>query len=95
MLIIKMKPLIPSHREKKRYLLLEGKNLKKEVYDSIKDFVGVLGLSEVDIKWIDKNVLSINRKSLDKVRASFILWPKEIRILKVSGSLKGLRKNLK
>jgi RNase P/RNase MRP subunit POP5 len=87
-----MKPLIPSHREKKRYLLLEGKNLKKEVNNSIKDFVGILGLSEASPKWIDENILSINRKSLDKVRASFVIWPKEIRILKVSGSLKGLRK---
>jgi RNase P/RNase MRP subunit POP5 len=86
-----MKPLIPSHRERKRYLLLKGKNLKKNVYDSIKEFIGILGLSEVSLKWIKKDVLCINRRSLDKVRASFVVWPEEIKILKVSGSLRGLR----
>jgi RNase P/RNase MRP subunit POP5 len=87
-----MKPLIPSHREKKRYLLLKGKNLKKNVYASIKEFVGVLGLSETSPRWIKQDVLMINRDSLDKVRASFAVWPEEIKVLKVSGSLKGLQK---
>jgi len=86
-----MKALIPSHREKKRYLLLSGKSLKKNVHDSIKDFVGVLGLSEASPKWIEKNILCINRGSLDKVRASFVVWAEEIKILRVSGSLKSLR----
>jgi len=87
-----MKPLIPSHREKKRYLLLKGKNLKKNVYASIKEFVGILGLSEASPRWIKQDVLMINRDSLDKVRASFAVWPEEIKVLKVSGSLKGLQK---
>jgi RNase P/RNase MRP subunit POP5 len=87
-----MKPLIPSHREKKRYLLLKGKNLKKNVYASIKEFVGILGLSETSPRWIKQDVLMINRDSLDKVRASFAVWPEEIKVLKVSGSLKGLQK---
>ncbi len=87
-----MKALIPSHKENKRYLLLKGNNLKEEVYHAIKDFIGVLGLSEVSLKWIKKNVLSINRKSLDKVRASFALWPKKIEVIKVSGTLKSLSK---
>jgi RNase P/RNase MRP subunit POP5 len=88
-----MKSLIPSHKENKRYLTLEGKDLKKNVHDSLKDFVGSLGLSEASPKWIKKNVLSVNRKSLDKVRASFSVFPKEIKVLKVSGTLKGLEKN--
>lgn len=87
-----MKALIPSHREDKRYLLLEGKNLKKNVYSAIKEFIGNLGLSEATPIWIEENILSINRKSLDKVRASFVVFPEEIKILKVSGTLKGLKK---
>ena len=87
-----MKALIPSHRENKRYLLLKGKNLKKNVHDSIKDFIGVLGLSEATPKWIKKDILSINRKSLEKVRASFAVWPERIEVLRVSGTLKGLSK---
>ena len=86
-----MKPLIPSHRENKRYLLLEGKNLKKDVPYLIKKFVGVLGLSEASPKFITKNILSINRKSLEKVRAAFIFSEEKINILKVSGTLKGLK----
>ncbi len=86
-----MKALIPSHRERKRYLLLRGKNLKKEVHSAIKDFVGVLGLSEASPRWIEKDVLMINRGSLDKVRASFAVWPEDIEVVRVSGSLKGLR----
>ena len=85
-----MKPLIPSHREKRRYLLLEGKNLKKNVPLAIKDFVGILGLSESSPVWIKENVVSVNRKSLDKVKASFAIFKEKINIKKVSGTLKGL-----
>ncbi|NCN86702.1 hypothetical protein GW932_02625 [archaeon] len=87
-----MKALKPSHKEDKRYLLLEGKQLKKNVPLAIKEFIGTLGLSETVLIWIEENILSINRKSLEKVRAAFLLWPEEIKILKVSGTLKGLRK---
>jgi len=85
-----MRSLKPSHKEKKRYLFLEGKNLKKNVYDSIKNFIGILGISEASPTWIKSDILSINRKSLDKVRASFTVWPEEIKVLKISGTLKGL-----
>ncbi|PJE81825.1 hypothetical protein COU58_00670 [Candidatus Pacearchaeota archaeon CG10_big_fil_rev_8_21_14_0_10_32_42] len=85
-----MKALIPSHREKKRYLLLKGKDLKKNVFNSIKEFIGVLGLSEASPVWIKENVLSIERKSLDKVKASFAISKEKIEVLKVSGTLKGL-----
>ena len=87
-----MKSLIPSHKEKKRYLLLKGKDLKKNVNLAIKDFVGNLGLAEASPTFIKKNILSINRKSLDKVRASFVLWKENIEIIRVSGTLKGLEK---
>ena len=86
-----MKALIPSHREKKRYLLLKGKDLKKNVSAAIKDFVGVLGLSEASPIWIREDVLCINRKSLDKVRASFVVWSSPISVMRVSGTLAGLR----
>jgi len=91
-----MKALIPSHRENKRYLSLKGKNLKKEVPLAIREFIGTLGMSEAVPKFIESNegsaILSINRKSLEKVRAAFALWTKRIEVLKVSGTLKQLRK---
>lgn len=90
-----MKPLIPSHKENKRYLLIEGANLKKNVHSAIKEYIGILGLSEAVPKWIEikgqKGILSINRKSLDKVRASFALSKNKITILRVSGTLKKLK----
>jgi len=90
-----MKALIPAHRENKRYLVLKGKNLKKEVPVAIKDFIGTLGMSEAAPKFIeaegDSAILSINRKSLEKVKAAFALSKKRIEVLKVSGTLKKLR----
>nr|AQS31298.1 hypothetical protein [uncultured archaeon] len=90
-ILIIMKPLIPSHKEKKRYLLLRGKDLKKNVSVAIKEFIGVLGFSEATPLWIKENVLSVNRKSLDKVRASFAVFHEKIDVLKVSGTLKGMK----
>ncbi|MCR4327412.1 MAG: hypothetical protein NUV46_02425 [Nanoarchaeota archaeon] len=85
-----MKPLIPSHRDKRRYLLLQGKGLKKNVIYAIKEFTGILGLSESNPVWIKNNILSVERKSLDKVKASFAVFHEKIEVLKVSGTLKGL-----
>jgi len=91
-----MKALIPSHRENKRYLLLEGISLKKNTMFAIKDFIGTLGLSEAVPRWIEiegnSGILSINRKSLEKIRSAFLLSDKKIKILKVSGTLKALKK---
>lgn len=91
-----MKPLKPSMKENKRYLLLTGKNLKNDVPKMIKDFIGILGLAKSAPKFIEikgnKGILSINRKSLDYVKASFALHPEKLVVEKVSGTLKGLRK---
>jgi RNase P/RNase MRP subunit POP5 len=91
-----MKPLKPSIREKKRYLLIRGKNLKENVFRAVKDFIGVLGMSEASIQVIkfggDWMIISVNRKSLDKIRASLVVWPEKMEVEKVSGTLKGLGK---
>ena len=91
-----MKALKPSMREKKRYLLVEGINLKKDIPAAIKNFVGSSGLSEVGLGWIKSDeisaIISINRESIGKVRASLVIWPNKIEVLKVSGTLKGLKK---
>ena len=61
-----MKSLKPSARENKRYLLVEGKNLKQNVKKAILDFVGVLGMSKTGLSWIksDSNsaIICINRE---------------------------------
>ena len=48
-----MKALKPSMREKKRYLLVKGENLKLNIEKAILDFVGVLGMSKTGLSWIE------------------------------------------
>lgn len=89
-----MKPLKPSHREKKRYLLIKGKDAdKKNIEETILEFIGVLGYAEACPQFI-KNpkgmILAVNRKSVDKIRASFVMSLKDIKIEKVSGTIKKL-----
>ena len=87
-----MKPLKPSHREKKRYLLIRGKDAdKKTIEESILEFIGVLGYAEASPQIIKskKNeiILAVNRNSLDKIRSSFLMSGKDLEIVKVSGSV--------
>lgn len=90
-----MKALRPSMREKKRYLLVKGKNLKSDIEKAILNFIGVFGMSKAGLKFIradsDSAIICINRKSLNEVRASLAVWPEKIEVLKVSGTLKGLK----
>lgn len=88
-----MKPLKPSHREKKRYLLIKGKNAnKKDIDDAILEYIGILGYASASPKIIKSEgnnvILSVNRQAVDKVRASFVLCGKDIKIERVSGSVK-------
>lgn len=93
-----MKPLKPSHREKKRYLLIKGKNAdKKNIEETILEFIGVLGYAETCPQFIkikdnkdNKIILSVNRKSVDKIRASFLMSQKDLEIVRVSGTIKKL-----
>ena len=91
-----MRSLQPSLKENKRYLLIRGKNLKKNIESSLLSLVGVLGFSKAcptPIKggkdWV---IISVNREALNEVRASFALWADNIEVLRVSGPLKGLKK---
>ena len=91
-----MKPLKPSHREKKRYLLIKGKDVsKKAIEDVILEFIGVLGFAESSPQIVKSGkgfvILVINRGSLDKVRASFVMSKKDLQIVKVSGAVGKLK----
>ena len=92
-----MKPLKPSMREKKRYLLVRGKNLNQNIEKAILEFIGVLGMSKTGLNWIksekDLAVISVNREMVDSVRASLCVWPEKIRVEKISGTLKNFTKN--
>ena len=50
-----MKALKPSAKENKRYLLVEGKNLKQNIEKAILEFIGVLGMSKVGLSFIESH----------------------------------------
>jgi len=86
-----MKRIKPSHREKKRYLLIENAD-KKKIDEAILNYIGILGYAKASpqiIKAGNKLILAVNRKELDKIKASFLFY--DIKIKRVSGTLKKLR----
>jgi len=90
-----MKPLKPSMREKKRYLVVKGEigDIEKAILDGI----GVIGMSKTGLGWVKRGknnaIISVNREALNHVRASFALWPKKLEVERVSGTLRSLRGN--
>ena len=91
-----MKPLKPSHREKKRYLLISGKDANKNnIEEIIVDFIGILGFAKSGPQIIKETkkgiILAINREYLDEIRTGFFISGKDIRITKVSGSVGKLK----
>ena len=70
-----MKPLIPSHKENKRYLLIKGNNLKQNIEKAILEFSGVLGLSKCGLSFIKNDIICVNREAVDLVRASLAVFP--------------------
>jgi RNase P/RNase MRP subunit POP5 len=84
----------PSAKIKRRYLLLENTE-KKEVEKIILDYVGILGWAKAAPLFVNlkgKLVLAVSRKELINVRAAFELSNSKAKILRVSGTLKGLGK---
>ena len=91
---IKKLKLKPSARDKRRYFLVKTNNVKVEA--AILEYTGVLGFAKsaymkVSTKdfpgWLVGSCLT---KSLENVRASLALAG--IKIEKVSGTLKGLKR---
>lgn len=79
----KMKTLLPSLKEKKRYIAFEAITKNKLSGDSLKiitrkinSFLGVLESSEAGIMPIEfknnKGIIKVNNKYVDKVKSAFI-----------------------
>ncbi|MEN7981950.1 MAG: hypothetical protein ABFQ65_00700 [Nanoarchaeota archaeon] len=64
-----MKPLKPSARENKRYLLVEGKNLKQNIEKAILEFIGVLGMSQVGLSFIETHSRVYTHKGHENLQA--------------------------
>ena len=86
-----------SARIKKRYLLIEA-HKKEDIEKSILDYLGILGFAKAapvfvePFNKINSNnfILSVDRKELSNIRAAFELSHDKIKIIRVSGTLKGL-----
>ncbi len=89
-----MLKLKSSARDRKRYILINGK--KEDVERAILDYIGILGWAKASPRFVsfgrDSCVLAVNREQLENVKASFVVSDKQIDVLRVSGTLKGLRK---
>lgn len=84
-------------REKKRYLYVKGN--VGDIEKAVLNFIGILGMSKAALSFIKKDrdsaVISVNRGSLNEVRASLAVWPEKMEVCMVSGTLKGLRGKIK
>ena len=85
-MVNKIKPLLPSLREKKRYLVYEIISDKKtnlnmvlsEIKRKVMNFMGELGYSKAGIMFLDKSnenkgIIKVSSKCLDYLKTSLIL----------------------
>ncbi|MEK6850360.1 MAG: Rpp14/Pop5 family protein [Nanoarchaeota archaeon] len=91
-----MLKLKPSMRIKRRYILLQAKN-KESVEKAVLDYVGILGWAKAAPTFVkhpgEKIVLAISRESINEVRAAFEICKENIKVIRVSGTIKGLANN--
>jgi RNase P/RNase MRP subunit POP5 len=83
-----------SMRAKKRYLLLNSIP-KKDIEKAILDYIGILGWAKAEPNFVslgNKIILAVSRKEVENVRAAFEASNLGIKVLKVSGTLKGVKK---
>ncbi len=83
---MKLRPLLPSLREKKRYIAFEvhtdGKidldHAKKSIEQSMKGFLGDLGMARAGVLFLsdwkqNRGIIKVNTKYVDDVKASLAL----------------------
>lgn len=84
---MKEKPLLPTLRERKRYLVYEviskhdfdARDVSQTIRNSMKDVYGLNGLADAGLMFMDKKFseskqrgfVRVSHQSLDKLRASF------------------------
>ncbi len=112
----KMKLLLPSLRERKRYVSfqiisespIEYSDLEAGIWNTILDFLGEYGVSKTSL-WLMKDnwsrdkqtgIISCNHKSVKDILATLGLIDRlgddriTFKILKISGTIKGAKRNL-
>ncbi|MEK6934375.1 MAG: Rpp14/Pop5 family protein [Nanoarchaeota archaeon] len=98
--MIRIKNLLPSLKEKKRYILYEidGKMNYKDVDDNLKRFIGELGYAKAGVRFVkskeDKGIIQVNHRYVDEVKTGLALINKPIRTKKVSGVLNKVKEGM-
>jgi RNase P/RNase MRP subunit POP5 len=89
---MKLKPSMKSHR---RYLLVKTSD-KSNIEKVILDYLGILGLAKMNLFFVkeagNEFLISIERGEVDSFRAAVECSKADIRIIKVSGTMKGIDK---
>jgi RNase P/RNase MRP subunit POP5 len=81
----------PTERIKRRYLLIEGA-VREEIEKALVDYLGVLGWAKASPVFVNNKILSVERDWLIHARAAFAVADGKIKIIKVSGTLAGLKR---
>ena len=84
--MVRIKPIIPALKEKKRYLVYEiisdspiSKDVSEEIVKKSKEFLGVFDSAKAGIQHVDydvktqRGVIRVAVKSLDKMKTSLAL----------------------
>ena len=81
-----------SARDNKRYILVMG--LRSSIEKAILEFIGVLGWADATPIFVKERanevIFAVNREALTKVRAALALAKDNLKVIRVSGTLKGL-----
>ena len=104
--VVKIRPLLPILKEKKRYLLYEITskeklfNIENTIENELRNFIGNLGLAKARFKLIktkdSKGIIKVSNKYVDEIKTGLSLiseindTPVRISTLKVSGVINKL-----
>ncbi len=101
-IVVKAKSLLPSLKEKKRYVVFEVltktslETAKKQILSKAKELFGLYGLAKMNLRFLEdwnsnRGIVKVNNKYVDYLRSVFVLNELSIRTVSVSGMLKKAR----
>lgn len=92
---------MPSLKENNRYLLYEAEKeiTEAQVHESIKDFIGDLGVAKANpvllIKKSKKGIIKVNNKYVNTIKTALMLIKdNNVKTVKVSGMLNRIKEVL-
>lgn len=81
-----------TERIKRRYLLVKGK--REAIEKAILDYIGMLGWARAAPVFLPAQgetcIVAVERKELIHVRAALAVASEELKVVRVSGTIKGL-----